>query len=294
VKQESPFCPNIAATPEGDQVWFTLKDVGKVQVFQAKPPFQVIRVIDTGPITNHVNFARTAQGRFAYVTVGGLNQVKVFRTEGDFALVATIPVGALPHGVWPSGDGTRVYVGLENADAVAAIDTATQRVIATIPGGQAGQAIVYVPDAVPEGDGTQNLKPLGTAREATHLQLGPPDGAVATTVALFEQGLTQVLQAAVTGLEPKKSYVLALSNEPRGTGTLEPLARFDANPAGAAIVDTVGPIRQVVVPSQAAPRRYLVIAPVSGDGSPGTPVQIQRSTESGPPAQGRTPPTRQP
>jgi DNA-binding beta-propeller fold protein YncE len=32
IKQPSPFCPNIAATPEGDQVWFTLKDVGKVQV----------------------------------------------------------------------------------------------------------------------------------------------------------------------------------------------------------------------------------------------------------------------
>src|SRR3954469_2572548 len=28
VKQESPFCPNIAATPDGEQVWFTLKDIG--------------------------------------------------------------------------------------------------------------------------------------------------------------------------------------------------------------------------------------------------------------------------
>src|SRR6201996_377179 len=26
VKQDSPFCPNIAATPDGKQVWFTLKD----------------------------------------------------------------------------------------------------------------------------------------------------------------------------------------------------------------------------------------------------------------------------
>lgn len=293
VKQASPFCPNIAATPEGDQVWLTLKDVGKVQVFQAKPPFQVIRVIDSGPITNHVNFVRTPQGRFAYVTVGGLNQVNVYRTEGDFALVATIPVGALPHGIWPSGDGTRVYVGLENADALAAIDTATQRVLATIPAGQAGQAIVYVPNAVPQGDGTQNLKPLGTAHEATHLQLGPPGGGAATTVALFDQGLTQVLQAAVTGLEPKKSYVLALANEPEGTGPLEPVAKFDANPAGAAIVNAVGPIRQVVAPSQAAPRRYLVIAQISNDGSAGRPVQLQRSVESGPPVQGRTPPPQQ-
>ena len=28
VAQASPFCPNIAATPDGTQVWFTLKDTG--------------------------------------------------------------------------------------------------------------------------------------------------------------------------------------------------------------------------------------------------------------------------
>jgi len=86
VKQESPFCPNIAATPDGSQVWFTLKDVGRTQVFNAKPPFNPIKTIDTGPITNHVNFAHTAKGTFAYVTVGGLNEVKVFRTD-DFSHV---------------------------------------------------------------------------------------------------------------------------------------------------------------------------------------------------------------
>ena len=126
VKQESPFCPNIAATPDGEQVWFTLKDIGKTQVFNAQPPFDLIKTIDTGPITNHVNFARNAKGTFAYVTVGGINEVKVFRTD-DFAQVATIPVGNLPHGIWPSGDGTRIYVGLENADALAAIDTLPTR-----------------------------------------------------------------------------------------------------------------------------------------------------------------------
>src|ERR1700719_4787128 len=39
VQQASPFCPNIAATPDGSQVWFTLKDIGKTQVFDARPPF---------------------------------------------------------------------------------------------------------------------------------------------------------------------------------------------------------------------------------------------------------------
>src|SRR5215831_9690524 len=137
-------------------------------VFDANPPFSVLKTIDTGPITNHVNFARNARGQFAYVTVGGLNEVQVFRTD-DFAKVATIAVGKLPHGIWPSGDGARMYVGLENEDGLAAIDTLTNTVIATVPIGQAAQAVNYVPDAVPEGDGKSNLQPLGLAGETAHL-----------------------------------------------------------------------------------------------------------------------------
>ncbi|TMV66922.1 YncE family protein, partial [Thioclava sp. BHET1] len=77
VKQDSPFCPNIAASPDGTQVWYTLKDVGEVQVFDAKPPFKVLKTIKSGPITNHVNLVRNKNGSFAYVTIGGLNEVKV-------------------------------------------------------------------------------------------------------------------------------------------------------------------------------------------------------------------------
>ena len=274
VKQESPFCPNIAATPEGDQVWLTLKDVGKTMAFSAKPPFDVLKVLDTGPITNHVNIVRNEHGRFAYVTVGGLNTVLAFRTD-TFERVAEIPVGDLPHGLWPSGDGTRLYVGLENGDAVMAIDTLANKVVATIPIGQAAQALVYVPNAVPTGEGTENLAPLGTAGQAAHLALGPPGGKPATRVALFDQGLTQVVQAAVTGLEPKKPYVLALSADATGAGPLEPLAGFTTNPAGAAVVDAVGPIRQLVQGEGPVPRRYLVIV----GGTPmsiGAPVQVQR------------------
>jgi hypothetical protein len=78
VKQESPFCPNIAPTPDGQQVWFTVKDIGKTQIFEAKPPFKLLKTLETGPITNHVNFAKIPNGVFAYVTVGGNNEVKVF------------------------------------------------------------------------------------------------------------------------------------------------------------------------------------------------------------------------
>jgi YVTN family beta-propeller protein len=281
VKQDSPFCPNIAATPDGKQVWFTLKDTGKTMVFDAKPPFAVLKSMDTGPISNHVNFAGNAKGTFAYVTIGGLNEVKVFRTD-DFTQVATIPVGKLPHGIWPSGDGSRVYVGLENADAVTAIDTMSNKVIATSPVGQAPQAIAYVPNAVPDGDGKQDLQPLGVAGQAAHLALGAVENGklllsgnkALTSISLFDQGLIQVLQAAVTGLQPKQPYVLALAQQPDGKGTLEPVAAFMTNPAGAAIVNAAGPIRQVVQGEDKIPRRYLVIVPGTA-AELGKPVQIQ-------------------
>jgi YVTN family beta-propeller protein len=279
VQQASPFCPNIAATPDGSQVWFTLKDTGKTQVFDAKPPFSVLKTLDTGPITNHVNFVRNARGQFAYITVGGLNEVQVFRTD-DFSKVAAIQVGKLPHGIWPSGDGSRVYVGLENDDKLTAIDTLTNTVIATVAIGQAAQAVVYVPDAVPEGAGTGGLQPLGVAGQAAHFTMGlvgrkAADGAEApTSVTLFDQGLVQVLEASVTGLEPMHAYVLALAQRADGSGALEPLASFMTNPAGSAIVNAIGPIRQIVQGGADAPRRYLVIVPGSAT-QLGKPVQLQ-------------------
>ncbi len=304
VAQASPFCPNIAATPDGSQVWFTLKDIGKTQVFDGRPPFSVIKTLDTGPITNHVNIVRNANGIFAYITVGGLNEVQVYRTD-NFSKVATIPVGRLPHGIWPSGDGTRVYVGLENEDSITAIDTLTNQVIATSPIGQAPQAIVYVPQAVPaesgtgnnamsvmegrtpSGAGTQGLQPLGAAGQTAQLWLvslaqgttgqGTSAGGekAPTSVTLFDQGLAQVLQAAVTGLEPGKPYVLALASEPSGGGALEPLQGFMTNPAGSAVVNAIGPIRQLVQGADRIPRRYLIIVPGTANDH-GTAVQIQR------------------
>src|SRR5262249_27024795 len=162
-----------------------------------------LRVLETGPITNHVNFAQTARGTFAYVSVGGLGEVQVYRTD-DFSKVATISVGNLPHGLWPSGDGKRIYVGLENEDRLVAIATSTNAVVASIPVGQAPQAVVYVSGAVPEGDGAPGLQPLSAVGTPTQFALVPVAGQARTeraptSVALFDQGVVQLLQASVTG-----------------------------------------------------------------------------------------------
>ena len=270
VSQPSPFCPNIAATPDGRQVWYTLKDIGVTAVIDAHPPFAQIKILNTGPLTNHVNFASTPRGQFAYVSIGGLGQVQVFRTD-NFEKVATIPVGRLPHGVWPSGDGKRIFVGLENDDALAIIDTASNKVIGNVPIGQAPQAIAYVPNAVSEGDGLSNLQPL--AAGITKFTLGT-GGKAFTTVALFDQGLTQILQAGVAGLAPKHPYQLVLAANPDGSGPVEPLASFMTNPAGSAIVNAVGPIRQIVQGNVPTARRYLAIRE-GGANAPGAIVQVQ-------------------
>jgi hypothetical protein len=75
-------------------------------------------------------------------------------------------------------------------------------------------------------------------------------------------------------LQPKQPYVLALAENPDGTGALQPLQSFMTNPAGAAIVNAIGPIRQLVESDVKAQRRYLAIAPASG-AELGAPVQVQ-------------------
>src|SRR5262252_9369617 len=250
VPRVSPFSPNIAVTPENDEVWITLKDAGKVQIYSAKPPFDQKAVLDIGPITNHVNFANNRNGKFAYVTVGGTNEVKVFRRGATPELVATIPVGELPHGIWPSGDGSRVYVALENGEHCVAIDTMTNKVIANTPIGQTTQALVYVPNAVPNGPGTENLMPLGVAANTARLHLEAGGTALPeaqASVAVNSLGLLDLIQIAARGLAPKESYqvYLAESNQPP-FGKLEPLAVLKTNPDGAGIVQAIGPLKALV------------------------------------------------
>jgi len=266
VPQASPFSPNLAV--DNDEVWFTLKDSGKTQIMSAKPPFQILATLETGPITNHVTFVDNEAGHFAYVTVGGKDEVLAFtRDTGATAkLVATIQTGDLPHGIWASKDGGSVYVGLENGDTVQAIDTKTNRVTATIPVGQLPQALVYVPRATTSDQGTANLKPLGPATEAQHIEMKPPANArsaARASVSINSLGLIDNLQIAATGLEPKKKYRLMLV----GGAEQQGLAVLTAGIGGAAIAQTLGPLKHIAAASEKAPVLKLEVrANEAGDG----------------------------
>jgi hypothetical protein len=159
-----------------------------------------------------------------------------------------------------------------------AVDTLTNKVIVSVPIGQAPQAVAYVPDVVPEGAGTEGLTARGVAGQATHFTMVPlghkATGTAPTSVTLFDQVLLQVLEASVTGLTPKQPCALALSDHADGRGALEALSNFVTNPAGAAIVNAIGPIRQVVQGRIDLPKRYLIIAAGTAP-APDRPAQIQ-------------------
>ena len=267
IPQVSPFSPNIAVTPENDEVWITLKDVGKVQIYSAKPPFDQKAVLDTGPITNNVNFANNRNGKFAYVTIGGANEVKAFRRDTTPELVATIPVGELPHGIWPSGDGSRVYVALENGGHCVAIDTVANKVIANIPIGQTTQALIYVPNAVSSGSGTENLMPLGVAANTARLHLEAGGTALPNaqaSVAVNSVGLLDLVQIAAKGLSPQAQYQVYLAESNKSPfGKLEPLAVLKTNPDGAGIVQAIGPLKVLGGSDSSAPsQRFLIVTDI--------------------------------
>jgi hypothetical protein len=229
-----------------------------------------------------VNFVNNRNGKFAYVTIGGANEVQVYRRGAKPELVATIPVGDLPHGIWPSGDGTRVYVALENGEHAVAIDTLSNTMIANIPIGQTTQALVYVPGAVPNGDGTANLTPLGVAGQTLHIEMLPPAGPgsnARATVAVNSLGVIDLLEIAVAGLQPGQEYQLFLVDSlTKPDATRVGLTKFTANPSGAAVAQAIGPLRTFVGAAEGAAakqpeQRYLVVTATGSD----QPVLQQRS-----------------
>src|SRR5439155_16540689 len=109
-----------------------------------------------------------------------------------------------------------------------------------------------------------------------YLPAGAAGRARPTSGSLFNQRLMPVPRARAPALATGGRCVLARARRRGGGGggPLEPLAAFTTNPAGAAVVDAIGPIRQIVRASTPAEGRYLVIA-AGTPAQPGPVVQTQ-------------------
>jgi YVTN family beta-propeller protein len=269
----SPFSPNIFPTKDGQQVWFTHKDVGKVSVLDEKT-LSITKVLDTGPITNHVTTLDTKLGKVAYVSIGGEDVVKVYSREPGFKQLATIPVGALPHGIWGAGDASRIYVNLENGDSVVAINTATNRVIGKMKVGQAPMALVYIPQALPAGAaGTANLgRQLvdhpSLVRDLKPVTPGPAAGSLVTR----SEGLVDLASFSLFHLTPDTDYEVYLSRNTQAPYAHDyPLLTVHTDAKGGVMSQTLGPVQGVQngdLKNSVLPYQRVVVAPKAAGSAP--------------------------
>lgn len=212
IEVPSPFSPNIFTSPDGSLVALSLKDIGKVVVVDTKSQ-EITKVFATGPITNHVSFL-TLNGRLLMpVTVGGENCVKIYDVMDDYKEIANIPVGQLPHGLWGSPDGKRIYVGLEYADQVQPIDLETMQALPPLQIGQSPQALLYAPNAVTSGGKASGLKPLVDAAPTQTLVLKPTEAKATLKGQLSVRsiGLTDLVEQLFLQLKPATAYDLVLT-----------------------------------------------------------------------------------
>lgn len=230
---QDTFTSDMATSPDGREVWLPHKMSGTLTIVDAQN-FRVLGEVAVGREVNHPNFVSKPAGDFAYVTVGGENVVKVYRRNGGSPqLVATIPTGGDPHGIWPSPDNSRIYVVLQHGDAVQVIDTARDAVINTIKAGQDGQALVYVANAVPVGNGREGLTMQNVALAIQELKLMVSGGGKATVVLRGLVGVDSVEVSAEELQSGAKYNVFAVKSD----NTRQLIGDFTADAEGKGMVD---------------------------------------------------------
>ena len=206
----SPFSPNIFCSYNGRWMAMTHKDIGKTTVIDTKT-MMVSKVLNTGAISNHVTFTNT-KNPLMLVTVGGENKVRIYEVNNNFLQIDSIATGSLPHGIWTSADGKFAYVGLENDDKVNAIDIDKRKVIATIPIGNAPQALLYATNANNDAaNKASKLTPLNDNRTQVIKMKANDKGMASGIIVARNIGLADLLQINFKNLQPNEGYSLALT-----------------------------------------------------------------------------------
>jgi DNA-binding beta-propeller fold protein YncE len=257
----SPFSPNIFASPKGEWIALTHKDVGKVTVLNTTN-MSVHKVINTGAITNHVTFTYLQNKLLMMVTVGGENKVRIFDVSEDFKQIDTIMVGSLPHGIWPSADGKIMFIGLEYGDMVQGVDLESMTSMKAIQIGQSPQALVYADNAVSDSNNRVSLVPLNDKALSQVVNLtgiDPSDPAIGR-LAVRSIGLTDLIEQIFTGLKPNTSYTLSLS----GSGGAPFKSDYELNSfltdsKGKYLGQSTGLIKRLDASSNIAPYKHIIL-----------------------------------
>jgi YVTN family beta-propeller protein len=263
----SPFCPYIWVSQDGQEIYFTHKDIGYISFFNATS-MEVEGTVETGPTTNHLVTLDTPEGdKLLYVTVGGLNAVKVYDRSNAPALefITQTSVGQLPHGIWSAGDDTKVYIGNENDDTVSVMETRGHSVTSVIKVGQNPQALVYVPSAISSENPRNDLAALSPTLKSTAqtIALVPTDATAALGgnvnfrgLATHEMGVSRIRNA-----KPGAQYYMWLTGDMELKGPSTLLAVLNTDSSGSDQKDFVVPMGsfQSTEESDAIFSRVLVV-----------------------------------
>ncbi|MEU0965010.1 hypothetical protein ABZ357_06020 [Streptomyces sp. NPDC005917] len=221
-----------AVSPDGREIWLGMPTNGRTTAVLNARTYRVEAVLRTGPRTNHPNFVTVGGVDYAYQTVGGTNETLVYRRSHDGkppVLVKTIHNhGHGSHGIWPSPDNTRIYVALQNSDAVDVIDTRTMSVIKTLRIGQSPMALVYVARSTSAAS-TQNLGRQGLGMPTKNLPLRVLDSSGQGAVLVRAlPGIDEVTVGA-TGLPPNKQFTAYASDGKRTTALMTTMSNQFGN-----------------------------------------------------------------
>jgi YVTN family beta-propeller protein len=147
-----PFSPFGLVSPDNRELYVVHKLAGTLSILRTSDLSFVVRDLPIGTCANHVFFI----GKLAYVTIGGplpcapagdaSRQGKVVILDRTTHQVVRELSGPAftgdPHGIWATGDESRLFVGRESANQVTVIDTgkpddaADDHVIATLEVGK--------------------------------------------------------------------------------------------------------------------------------------------------------------
>jgi YVTN family beta-propeller protein len=162
------FSSDMMLSADGGSLWAAHKMTGQMSVIDLAAR-KVISVLETGAETNHPQFAYPHGQTHVFVTVAALNETKVYLQPSPDKpptyLTSIRSTGIEPHGLWANPSNTRLYIANEHSDTMDIVDLETLKVIDTLQIGQETQAVVYVSNAVPEGNGRQNLGTQGLIKE---------------------------------------------------------------------------------------------------------------------------------
>lgn len=84
----------VAVSPDGKYIWVVVQQKGQVRIFDAEDNYALLKIIDTLPSPNHLNF--TPDGKQVFVTDTKENKVAIFDAE-SYQKLQDFAVGVSPH-----------------------------------------------------------------------------------------------------------------------------------------------------------------------------------------------------